>query len=266
MYALDLRGRVVLLTGATGYLGQAMADGFAAAGARLLLTARDTSRLAALQARLTANHSASVQIVAADLTLASGRQSVIDVLRQDFGQLDCLVNNAYAGRTGGLAVIGEHDFRDSHEHNVVVPFALVQSALDLLCEAGQRNAGGASVINIASMYASVSPDQRIYPDEQTVNPASYGAGKAGMVQLTRYLSCSLAQRRIRVNTISPGPFPRPELATTHPEFHRHLLHKVPLGRLGDPKELAGPVVFLASDQASYITGADIKVDGGWTAW
>ncbi len=116
------------------------------------------------------------------------------------------------------------------------------------------------------MYGVVSPDPRIYTETTRPNTPEYGAAKAGLLQLTRYLACQLGPMCIRVNSISPGPFPAPAVQQADPEFIRRLGHKNPLGRIGSPDELAGPVVFLASDASSYVTGANIVVDGGWTAW
>jgi NAD(P)-dependent dehydrogenase (short-subunit alcohol dehydrogenase family) len=112
----------------------------------------------------------------------------------------------------------------------------------------------------------VSPDPAIYGDSGKNNPPFYGAAKAGLIQLTRYLAVHLAKRGVRVNSVSPGPFPPPSIATVSPEFHAELCRKTPMGRIGAAEELAGPVLFLLSDASTYVTGIDLPVDGGWTAW
>jgi NAD(P)-dependent dehydrogenase (short-subunit alcohol dehydrogenase family) len=116
------------------------------------------------------------------------------------------------------------------------------------------------------MYGMVSPDPSIYRDSGKNNPAHYGATKAGMIQLTRYLACHLSPGRVRVNCVSPGPFPDTDVDPGIPEFYDKLAAKVPMGRSGNPEEAAGPVVFLLSEAASYVNGANLAVDGGWTAW
>ena len=116
------------------------------------------------------------------------------------------------------------------------------------------------------MYGTVSPDPAIYGHSGANNPPSYGAAKAGMIQLTRYAACHLAADKVRVNCISPGPFPVEEYLERDPAFREQLSRKNPMHRIGDPSELTGPLLFLASDASSYVTGINLPVDGGWTAW
>jgi len=112
----------------------------------------------------------------------------------------------------------------------------------------------------------VSPDPRIYGHSGANNPPYYGAAKAALIQFTRYAACHLAEHRIRVNCISPGPFPSKKYLERDPEFRERLSAKNPMGRTGEVDELQGPLLFLASDASSYVTGANVAVDGGWTAW
>ena len=116
------------------------------------------------------------------------------------------------------------------------------------------------------MYGLVSPQPETYEAfPEYHNPPAYGAAKAGVVQFTRYAACHLAPRGIRVNSVSPGPFPRAEIRA-HAGFVAELAKRVPLGRVGDAEELAGPIAFLLSRASSFVTGHDLVVDGGWTAW
>ena len=129
-----------------------------------------------------------------------------------------------------------------------------------------RSAGAGSIVNVASMYGIVSPQPAAYagsPDFH--NPPAYGAAKAGVIQYTRYAAVHLAPDGVRVNAISPGPFPSPSVQED-PAFIAGLAARVPLGRIGRPEDLVGPLVFLLSDASRYVTGHNLVVDGGWTIW
>jgi NAD(P)-dependent dehydrogenase (short-subunit alcohol dehydrogenase family) len=263
LFRLD--GRVALVTGASGWLGAAMAGGLAAAGAWVFAGGRNLEKLETVVRNLRAlGH--RVDPLAFDVTDDTACAEAISRVERDAARLDVVVNNAYTGQAGTIVTTSMEDFDRACRTTLSAPFAIVGHALPLLKDAGGRNPGGASIINIASMYGVVSPDPRIYGTSGSDNPPCYGAAKAGLIQLTRYFACHLAQWNIRANSISPGPFPRAELAQRQPAFHHELCSKAPLGRVGSPPELVGPVVFLASDASSYVTGIDLLVDGGWTAW
>lgn len=121
------------------------------------------------------------------------------------------------------------------------------------------------ILNIASMYGHVAPDYRIYPDLRYTNPPSYGAAKAGVIQLTKYMASFLSPYGIRVNALSPGPFPHPETQTNR-RFLEQLQNRNPMRRIGVPEDLKGAVALLCSDAGSYMTGQNLCVDGGWTIW
>jgi NAD(P)-dependent dehydrogenase (short-subunit alcohol dehydrogenase family) len=189
----------------------------------------------------------------------------VEQIKREHGRLDVVVNNASAGRTGKLEEMTTDDFEQLYRVNVIGSFHIIRAALPLLRESAKLT-GGASVVNVASMYGSVSPDPSIYGSSGANSPPSYGAAKAGLIQFTRYAACHLAGDRIRVNSISPGPFPAEEYLDKDPEFRGRLEAKSPMRRTGDATELQGPLLFLASDASSYVTGIDLPVDGGWTAW
>lgn len=260
-----LDGRVALITGAAGHLGCGMAQALAGAGAHVILNGRNRAKLDELAAEMNgAGQRASVACF--DITDNEMVRTHVGEIAATFERLDILVNNASAGRPGTLESATTADFEESYRVNVIAAFALLQAATPLLKAAAQRNAGGASVINIASMYGSVSPDPAIYGSSGANNPPYYGAAKAGMIQLTRYAACHLAADKIRVNCISPGAFPAEEYLQRDPAFRERLNNKNPMHRVGDPSELQGPLLFLASDASSYVTGINLAVDGGWTAW
>jgi len=126
--------------------------------------------------------------------------------------------------------------------------------------------GKGSIVLFSSMYGSVSPDPRVYEAPMNINPIEYGVGKAGIGQMTKYMAVYWAKKGIRCNCLSPGPFPNPGVQQKNPAFIERLAYKVPMGRVGRQEEIAGAVLFFLSDAASYITGQNLFVDGGWTSW
>ncbi len=263
--AFSLEGCNALLTGAAGRLGRAMCHALGTAGARLEIAGRDAMRLEALTQEL-ADAGITAHPLLFDLGNTQARRRATAELVDRITHLDILINNAHGGRPGRPDQTTEQDFDQAHRLAVNGPHDLIQRLLPLLETAARRRPGGASIINIASMYGMVSPDPAIYGDSGMNSPPYYAAAKAGMIQLSRYLAVHLASRGIRVNSISPGPFPPASLAGERPDFHAALCAKTPLGRIGEPQELAGPIVFLASAASSYVTGVNLPVDGGWTAW
>jgi NAD(P)-dependent dehydrogenase (short-subunit alcohol dehydrogenase family) len=258
-------GRIALLTGATGHLGQAMAEGLARAGAHVILNGRSAEKVDRLKKTLKAQ-GLCVSGAAFDITDTGVVEAQIQRIAEEHGQLDILVNNAYSGRPGTMAGSTSQDFENAYRIAVTAVFSMVQLCLPLLKAAAQRHAAGASVINIGSMYGMVSPNASIYGDSGLNSPPYYGAAKAALIQLTRYTACHLAPERIRVNCISPGPFPASEFVEKNPAFHQKLCAQSPMGRTGEPRELIGPLLFLSSDASSYVTGINLPVDGGWTSW
>jgi len=263
MFRID--GRVAFLSGASGHLGRTMARALAYAGAHVVLNGRTQNGLDALEGELT-NAGLSASVACFDVTDESAARRNMGLIGEQYGGLDVLVNNASTVRPGTMEDATAADFEQLYRVNVVAAFQLLQLATPLLKEAGSRRAGSASVINIASMYGSVSPDPSIYGTSGANSPPYYGPAKAGLIQLTRYAACHLATQGIRVNCISPGPFPIGKYLERDAEFHGRLQAKNPMHRTGDPEELQGPLLFLASNASSFVTGINLAVDGGWTAW
>lgn len=260
----SLHRRVALLTGAAGHLGPSIAGALAGAGAKVYLNGRRAGPLEELRDEIRRG-GGDAEIAPLDVLDSSSVADFMVRLASEAGRLDVLVNNANFGRTGTIASCTDQDYSDAFGIAVRAPAELVRSGTDLLRAAAARS-GQASVINVASMYGMVSPDPGIYGSTGHDSPPAYGSAKAALLQFTRYAAVHFAPERIRVNSISPGPFPRPELAEAHPEFWAALNQKVPMRRIGEPQELQGAVIFLASDASSFVTGSNLVVDGGWTAW
>ncbi len=260
----DLRGRVALVTGATGRLGRSLATCMANAGAHVHVNGRDAGKVDTLVAALR-DRGGTADGAVFDVTDLAASAAVVARLGETHGRLDVLVNNAHSGTQGALETARPESFRAAYEVGVVGAAELVRCALPWLRAAGSMTEGGASVINVASMYGLRSPDPDAYDSPARTNPPYYGAAKAALVQYTRYAAVSLARDRIRVNALAPGPFPPDTLDSDHPTLAAAIRKRTPMARFGQPDELAGPLLLLASDAGSYMTGTVVCVDGGWTA-
>lgn len=254
-----LDGRTIFLSGAAGHLGRAMAIGFAQAGAHVILNGRTEATLRAFADELGAAGFAA-SVAAFDV----GDRARADAFLSGLDRLDVLVNNAI----GGLGVTRDSSaerFAETLTTGLVAAHENILKALPAL-EAAVAATGSASVINIASIWGHVSPPMWIYAEGETRSPPQYGAVKGGLLQLTRYLAAELAPKKIRVNSLSPGIFPGDEVAALAPPLLQRFAATPPMQRLGLAHEITGPAVFLAGDASTYMTGADLRVDGGWTAW
>jgi NAD(P)-dependent dehydrogenase (short-subunit alcohol dehydrogenase family) len=258
----SLSGRNILLTGASGYLGTAMAWSLAECGAKVLINSRsDTNSENLVHDLRTAGLLAEKAVF--DVT----NQSDIDqfFIKRGNEPLHCLINNAYGGSGGTIECSSAEAYKTSFDVVLTSAHRLLVACLSGL-RSSVKEIGDASVINIASMYGMVSPQLRIYETAEVSNPPFYGAAKAALIQWTRYAACEFGYEGIRVNSISPGAFPSQSVQEKDPDFINRLERKIPMGRIGQAEEVCGSVIFLASKASSYVNGANIAVDGGWTAW
>ncbi|MFG3252952.1 SDR family NAD(P)-dependent oxidoreductase [Streptomyces sp. NPDC048172] len=236
----DLTGRVAVVTGAARGQGAAHARTLAAAGAALVLTDLDEAGGAAVAGELD-----EAVFVPHDVASAAGWARVTDAARARFGRIDVLVNNAGLWRTAPVGEQTEEGFRALLDVNLLGPFLGIQAVLPAL-----REAGGGSVVNISSTAGLTG----------IPGHSAYGATKFGLRGLTRSAALDLAPEGIRVNSVHPGAVDTPMIAGVEGAGAR-----VPLGRIGAPRDVTGLVLFLASDASSYVTGAEFAVDGGSTA-
>lgn len=254
----DLSGRVALVTGAGGYLGRAMAEALAEAGARVVASSRSLDRATAVAAALGGREAGRHVAVCLDhLDEPSLERGFEDALRQT-EQLDILVNNGHDPVAADWSSVTAEQFQRQLA-NLTGYFLLARRLRDHAA-ARQRPA---SIVLLGSMYGVVGSYPDAYAGVCPASPAAYHALKGGIVHLTRHLAVYWAKDRVRVNCLSPGPFPHPHAPA---EMVRRLETKSPLGRMGMPHELKGAIVFLTSDASSYVTGQNLLVDGGWTAW
>lgn len=256
----SLHEKVVLITGGSGHLGAAISEGVLKHGAKLYIASRNQKKNANYVSYLSKKYNREVFHIYVDtINNASVQEAVKEILFIE-GKIDVLINNAYSGTSGDILSVNEDDWLKTFDGSIHSTYRMIKEVLPSMI----NNKSG-SIINIASMYGVVSPNPEIYGDSGQNNPPHYGASKAAIIQLSKYLAGHYGKDGIRVNSISPGPFPN-STTQNNKKFIEELAKKNPLGRIGRPEELQGIVVLLASNAGSYITGQNISVDGGWTAW
>lgn len=254
----NLAGRVALITGGCGHLGSAMARALAEAGASVVLTSRDAAKAEAAANSLPIVGAAKHFGIALDHmqpeTLPASLQRAIELA----GPIDVLVNNGHEALAADWTNVTPEQFT-RHLANAAGYFELSRLVRDRAVE----RAAAASIVLLGSMYGVVGSYPDAYAGVCGASPVAYHALKGGIVHMTRHLAVYWAKDRVRVNCLSPGPFPNERAPA---EMVARLTTKSPLGRMGQPAELKGAIVFLASDASSYMTGQNLIIDGGWTAW
>lgn len=243
----DVSGKRALITGASSGLGKRFAQVLDVAGAWVAIVARRLPLLEELAGRL-----ADPVVIAADLTDPLAPALVVESASQQLGHIDILVNNA--GRSVVGPAVNDSTFRSVVDLNLIVPFELSRRAATLAME----DSSPLSIINVTSIFGVVG---------SRLPQASYVASKAGLAHLTGQLANEWARSGIRVNAIAPGWFPSEitqETMFDDPKGAQFVERNTPMGRGGAPHELDGPLLFLASDASSYVTGHVLVVDGGWT--
>jgi NAD(P)-dependent dehydrogenase (short-subunit alcohol dehydrogenase family) len=266
--AADLGGKVALVTGALGLLGKEHCLALASHGAQVVACDLDGERCAGFARELPGGLALGLGL---DITDPGSLQRVRDAVLSRCGRLDVLVNNAAIDdKFESPAAAAEQSRFESYplelwkrslEVNVTGTFLACQILGTPMAE---RGAG--SIVNVASTYGLVAPDQSLYrrPDgtQRFFKSPAYPAGKGAVLQLTRFLAAYWGHRGVRVNALCPGGVENGQ----DPHFQESYTKRTPLGRMARPDDYRGALVFLASDSSSYMTGASLVVDGGWTAW
>ena len=251
---MRLDKKTVLITGAGGQLGKRFAQSFAAEGALLWLADTSTERLGAATAHLPAANLLGMLVM--DVTQP-------ELVERAFGQvkahgaLDVLINNAGIGVFTSFWERNYSEFMQVMSVNAGGTFLCTREALRLMKDQGQG-----AIINIGSVYGVVSSDPRIYTDCARINSEVYSASKAAVIQMTKYFAVHAAPLGVRVNCVSPGGV----FNHQGDDFVDNYAQRTPMNRMAKDWDICGAVIFLASPDAGYVSGQNIVVDGGFTAW
>jgi NAD(P)-dependent dehydrogenase (short-subunit alcohol dehydrogenase family) len=264
----SLSGKVVLVTGGAGLLGQVFCQAFADSGADVAVVDIDDQAAKSVAANIAKQSGRKVRGIGCDITSPESVSKMVKTVVSDLGRIDVLINNA-ASKGSSL----DEFFKPFEDYSLQTWREVMSVNIDGLFLVAQavgkqmKLQGGGSIIQTSSIYGVVAPDQRIYEGSEyngrPINtPAVYSASKAAVLGLTSYLSTYWANSGIRVNSLTPGGISSGQ----NKIFDEKYSNRVPLQRMGQASELVGALIYLASDASSYVTGQNIIVDGGLSAW
>ena len=242
-----LAGKIIIVTGGSGLIGKDIINHLTSEGA------------IAINAEINVEDALENGVIHCDVTAKESIQLAIEKIVMRYQRIDGWVNNAYP-RTPDWGLAFEEVPTESWNQNVDWQLNSVFVCSQIVLKIMQKQQSG-SIVNISSIYGVVGPDFAIYKGTGMTMPAAYAAIKGGIVNLTRYLASYYGRDKIRINCVSPGGI----FNNQNEEFVKHYESKVPMGRMGLSVEIAPAISFLLSDDASYITGHNLMIDGGWTA-
>lgn len=252
----SLAHKRIWITGGAGHLGAPITRELEAQGATVVCI--DLPGRA--EALVRENGLTRTVPVALDVNDAAALPAAFDAIIANHGLPDGVAHLAFASSSGHrLETLPAAEFQQTFDRALTPTFVLCRTLAEKM-----KTRGSGSIVLFASMYGIVAPDPRIYPAPLTPNPIDYGASKAALLQLSRYFAAHYGPHSVRFNCVTPGPFPNPGVQQANPAFVNELAQKTALRRIGRNDEIVGPVVFLLSDSASYVTGHSLVVDGGWT--
>src|SRR5690606_1414055 len=254
----SLESRTVWVLGGAGYLGAAVTRLLAEMDCNVVCI-----DMAEKAEKLIRENGLSRKVKAVNLD-AGDLNAVSSFVENEFDHQRCpqgFVNLTFASTNRRFEELTPAEFDEVNHNGITAPFFVSRLI-------GQKMAtnGGGSIVLFSSMYGTVAPYSSVYHEPMNKNPIEYGAGKAAISQMAKYMAVHWASRNVRCNCIAPGPFPNLMVQAQHPDFIDRLKEKVPMQRIGLPEEIAGVVAFLLADASSYMTGQTLAVDGGWTCW
>jgi gluconate 5-dehydrogenase len=254
----DLKNKTIIITGGAGHIGTAISKRLAQFGANVIICSNNYDEYKAHFSRLKIKNIIFQEL---DISSVNSIKNAFENIYKKYKNIDVLINNAFYTKSNIPEQLKYEDWNFGIDGTLNSVFRCIKEIMPYM----KKNNSG-SIINMASMYGFLAPDFRIYKShKQFLNPPNYGAAKAGVIQLTKYFASYLSKYNIRVNSVSPGPFPSLNVQKDT-SFIKELTNKVPLNRIGKPDDLSGVFILLASDGSKYITGQNIIVDGGWSIW
>ena len=256
----NLTGKVSVIFGATGLIGSAFAEGLADYGSHLALVDMNQSKCDLLAEEISLNSSSEIIGLQANIADRKSVEMTLEKVLDKFGKVDVLVNSAQ-NKTANFFQCFE-EFSDE-EWDQIVNVNL--KGVYLTCQIfgiQMVEQGGGSIINLASTYAVVAPNQQLYEGLKFGCPLPYAASKGGVVALSKYLAAYWAEKNVRVNMISPHG-----VYNNHEEqFVKNFSKMCPMGRMANKEEVVSALIYLASDASSFTTGHNLVTDGGWSVW
>ncbi|MBS1495136.1 MAG: SDR family oxidoreductase [Bacteroidetes bacterium] len=257
---IDLTNKVIIVSGGYGHLGKSIVKGLLLHNAIVIVAGRSKEKYDDILKELDEKHLVNVSFQEFDISDSKSIQKGFETVFNKHGRINVLVNNACYLEGQNPETMTDEEWQSGVTGTLSSAFWCTRDIIPYL-----RKSSPASIINVSSMYGVIAPDFQVYDESPAyLNPPHYGAAKAGLLQLTRYYASYLGKENIRVNSVTPGPFPSKEVQKDK-VFVDKLANKTHLKRIGEPEDIAGAFVFLASDAAAFITGQNIVVDGGWTA-
>lgn len=262
MDLFSLKNKIIIVTGGTGYFGKPICIALAEAGATVIVASRNGDQCKRFAAEIRDRN-----LYAAGYTLdLADKMSVTTLIEnviEDFGQIDVLVNNAVS-REGfkNLDDLTKSEWESAQKVNSTGLMLITQRVLKEMCKQKSGN-----IINIGSIQACVGPNFSVYEQTEMTSPVNYTYDKWAMVGFTKWIANYYGKFNIRANCLSPGGYgPGIDESFGENEFVKNYKRLTPLGRFAEDKDIKGPVIFLASDASTYVTGHNLIVDGGWTSW
>src|SRR3989344_871365 len=254
----SLKDKVAIVTGGAGHIGSAISKGLASFGANVIIVGRTKSKLEDFIEENKGLLENKFEYYLCDVKDNSLFKEVVEDVNKNYGSIDILVNNAYIKRKQKFDELTIEQWNEAISNNLTPYFTCSQAVVPIMKENGKG-----SIINNSSIYGFLGVDHRIFLDMENNPSVHYAAIKGGITQMTRYLATLLAKDGIRVNTISPGYFPKKKKeGSERIDYIEEICKRAPMGRIGNVGEIAGTAIFLASDASSYITGQNIVIDGG----